>query len=31
METGVGIVRALIEAVKRGCNIINMSFGGTVS
>ena len=28
METGVGLVRALIEAVKRGCHIINMSYGG---
>ncbi len=28
METGVGITRALIEAVRCGCNIINMSFGG---
>lgn len=28
METGAGLVRALIEAVKRGCNIINMSYGG---
>lgn len=27
METGVGLMRALIEAVKRGCHIINMSFG----
>lgn len=28
METGVGLVRALLEAKNRGCNIINMSFGG---
>jgi tripeptidyl-peptidase-2 len=27
METGVGLVRAAIEAVKRGCHIINMSYG----
>lgn len=27
METGVGLVRALIEAVRKGCHIINMSFG----
>jgi len=27
METGVGIVRALIEAVRCGCHVINMSFG----
>lgn len=28
METGVGLVRAITEAVKRGCHIINMSYGG---
>jgi len=28
METGVGLTRALIEAIKRGCHIINMSYGG---
>lgn len=28
METGVGLTRALIEAVKLGCHIINMSYGG---
>ncbi len=27
METGVGLVRACIEAVKRGCHIVNMSYG----
>jgi tripeptidyl-peptidase-2 len=27
METGVGLVRALTEAVNRGCHVINMSFG----
>lgn len=27
METGVGLLRALIEAVKCGCHIINMSYG----
>jgi tripeptidyl-peptidase-2 len=27
METGVGLTRALIEAVRRGCHVINMSFG----
>ena len=27
METGVGLMRALIEAVKRGCHVINMSYG----
>jgi tripeptidyl-peptidase-2 len=27
METGVGLMRGLIEAVKRGCHIINMSYG----
>jgi tripeptidyl-peptidase-2 len=27
METGVGFTRALIEAVRRNCNVINMSFG----
>ncbi len=28
METGVGLMRGLIEAVKRGCHIVNMSYGG---
>jgi len=27
METGVGVVRALTEAKKRGCHIVNMSYG----
>ena len=27
METGVGICRAMTEAVKRGCDVINMSYG----
>ena len=27
METGVGLIRALTEAVKRGCHVINMSYG----
>ena len=27
METGVGLIRGLIEAVKRGCHIVNMSYG----
>eukprot|EP00600_Ochromonadales_sp_CCMP1393_P004453 CAMPEP_0174964208 /NCGR_PEP_ID=MMETSP0004_2-20121128/5753_1 /TAXON_ID=420556 /ORGANISM="Ochromonas sp., Strain CCMP1393" /LENGTH=1471 /DNA_ID=CAMNT_0016212909 /DNA_START=2788 /DNA_END=7203 /DNA_ORIENTATION=+ len=27
METGVGFMRALIEAVKHKCNVLNMSFG----
>lgn len=31
METGVGLVRALVEAVKRGCHIINMSYGEAAS
>lgn len=31
METGVGLIRGLIEAVKRGCHIINMSYGEAVS
>ena len=30
METGVGLIRGLIEAVKRGCHIINLSYGGTL-
>lgn len=28
METGAGLMRGLIEAVKRGCHIVNMSYGG---
>jgi tripeptidyl-peptidase-2 len=28
METGVGLIRGLIEAVRCGCNVINMSYGG---
>lgn len=28
METGTGLVRALLAAVKCGCHIINMSYGG---
>jgi len=28
METGQGLIRALNEAVKKGCHIINMSYGG---
>ena len=31
METGVGLMRGLIEAVKRGCHIINMSYGEAVA
>jgi subtilisin family serine protease len=27
METGTGLVRALVEAVRRGCDVINMSYG----
>jgi tripeptidyl-peptidase-2 len=27
METTTGLVRALIEAKKRGCNILNLSYG----
>jgi tripeptidyl-peptidase-2 len=27
METGPSLTRAIIEAVKRGCHIINMSYG----
>jgi len=27
METGVGLVRALLDARRRGCDIINMSYG----
>jgi tripeptidyl-peptidase-2 len=28
METGVGLMRGLIDAVRCGCNVINMSYGG---
>ena len=31
METGVGLMRGLIEAVRTGCNVINMSYGGELS
>ena len=27
METGTSLTRALIEAVKRGCDVINLSYG----
>jgi tripeptidyl-peptidase-2 len=27
METGPGLLRGLVEAVKRGCHVINMSYG----
>ncbi|CAN0208725.1 unnamed protein product, partial [Ectocarpus fasciculatus] len=27
METGVGVVRAVTEAVRMGCDVINMSYG----
>jgi tripeptidyl-peptidase-2 len=27
METGTALTRALIEAVKRGCEVINLSYG----
>ena len=30
METGVGLMRGLIEAVNNGCNVINMSYGGEI-
>ena len=28
METGVGLCRAVLQAKRSGCHIINMSFGG---
>lgn len=31
METGASLTRALIEAVKRGCHIINISYGEAVA
>jgi tripeptidyl-peptidase-2 len=31
METGVGLIRGLYEALKRGCHVINMSFGEATS
>lgn len=27
METGTGVVRAVTEAVRMGCDVINMSYG----
>ena len=31
METCPGLMRALTEAIKRGCNIINLSYGEAAS
>ena len=31
METGPGLIRGLVEAVKRGCHVINMSYGEAAS
>jgi hypothetical protein len=31
METSVGLIRGLNEAIRRGCSIINMSYGGKYS
>ena len=30
METGVGLCRALLQAKRSGCHIVNMSFGGNI-
>lgn len=27
METGTGVIRAVTEAVRMGCDVINMSYG----